>query len=158
MSHNSIVILVVRPLWGRSHVDALPPRVKTRGSFSASLRKRQSRATIVCPLWGPSSIHRGPSSIHLCAIKYIITKKVVPCCLGCLFKNKWCYLKQLKQQGTTYRTIGQRLLDLQHGSNLVARGRECDDKTFGRLAGFHIAITKECNAADLATIGVAFAQ
>ena len=85
-------------------------------------------------------------------------KKVVPCCLGCLFKNKWCYLKQLKQQGTTYRTIGQRLLDLQHGSNLVAGGRECDDKTFGRLAGFHLAITKKRDATNLATIGVAFAQ
>ena len=49
----------------------------------------------VRPQRGPSSIHRGPFSIHLCAIKYIITKKVVPCCLSCLFKNKWCYLKQL---------------------------------------------------------------
>ena len=84
--------------------------------------------------------------------------KVVPCCLGFLFKNKWCYLKQLKQQGTTYRTIEQRSLDLQHGSNLVAGGRECDDKTFGRLAGFDFAIAKECDAADLATIGVALAQ
>ena len=26
MSHNSTIILVVRPLWGRSHVDALPRR------------------------------------------------------------------------------------------------------------------------------------
>ena len=85
-------------------------------------------------------------------------KKVVPCCLGCLFKNKWCYLKQLKQQGTTYRTIEQRSLDLQHGSNLVAGGRECDDKAFGRLAGLDFAIAKECDAADLTTIGVALAQ
>ena len=85
-------------------------------------------------------------------------KKVVPCCLGCLFKNKWCYLKQLKQQGTTYRTIEQRLLDLQHGSNLVARGRECDDKTFGSLAGLDFAIAEKGYATNLAVIGVAFAQ
>ena len=31
MSHNSTVIVVVRPLWGRSHVDALTLQVKTCG-------------------------------------------------------------------------------------------------------------------------------
>ena len=34
MSHNSSVILVVRPLWGRSHVDTLPPQVQTCGYAS----------------------------------------------------------------------------------------------------------------------------
>ena len=29
MSHYSTIILVVRPRWGRSHVDALTPQVKT---------------------------------------------------------------------------------------------------------------------------------
>ena len=31
MSHNRTVILVVRPLWGRSNEDDLPPQVKTCG-------------------------------------------------------------------------------------------------------------------------------
>ena len=31
MSHNSTVILVVRPPWGRSYADILPPQVNTCG-------------------------------------------------------------------------------------------------------------------------------
>ena len=31
MSHNHTVILVVRPPWGRSYADDLPPQVKTCG-------------------------------------------------------------------------------------------------------------------------------
>ena len=42
MSHNRTVILVVRPLQGRSNEDDLPPQVKTWALFSAVLRKRAS--------------------------------------------------------------------------------------------------------------------
>ena len=146
MSHNSTVILVVRPLWGRSHVDALPPQVKTRGYHS------------VTPLGSFLDSSGSFLDSSLCHQIYYYQKSC-PLLFGLSFlKTNSIVLKQLKQQGTTYRTIEQRSLDLQHGSNLVAGGRECDDKAFGSLAGFHLAITKECNAADLAAIGVAFAQ
>ena len=36
MSHYSTIILVVRPRWGRSHVDALTPQVKTCGYAHAT--------------------------------------------------------------------------------------------------------------------------
>ncbi len=65
MSHNSTVILVVRPLWGRSHVGALPRR--SRPAVLSPLRYESGRpaVTIVRPLWGLTAEGIVPSAISL---------------------------------------------------------------------------------------------
>ena len=56
MSHNRTVILVVRPLWGRSNEDDLPPQVKTWALSPLCYESEQARAMQMRPCWGLSSI------------------------------------------------------------------------------------------------------
>ena len=56
MSHNRIVILVVRPLQGRSNEDDLPPQVKTWALSPLCYESEQARAMQMRPRWGLFSI------------------------------------------------------------------------------------------------------
>ena len=56
MSHNRTVILVVRPLWGRSNEDDLPPQVKTWALSPLCYESEQARAMQMRPRWGLFSI------------------------------------------------------------------------------------------------------
>ena len=56
MSHNRTVILVVRPLWGRSNEDDLPPQVKTWALSPLYYESEQARAMQMRPRWGLFSI------------------------------------------------------------------------------------------------------
>jgi len=56
MSHNRTVILVVRPLWGRSSEDDLPPQVKTWALSPLCYESEQARAMQMRPRWGLFSI------------------------------------------------------------------------------------------------------
>ena len=78
MSHNNTVVLAVRPLRGRSHVDVLPPQVKTWALSPLRYESGKAERRIVRPLWGLTAGRSGAIRHLLFTKKMGTNTKLIP--------------------------------------------------------------------------------